>query len=176
MFPARLFYALRVRVFGSGGFKKPKEQTMKIKYEFADGTINEVEVCDELGGVISDLDRQEYNINHRHNRRCLKSYEDMVETGGQVDTERQVIEHTVVNRRKHYQFQGSNILNNLICEESAEHIRNAIRKLKPEQKDLIISIYYKGMSVNDYAKREGVDHSAISHRLQTVYKNLKKLL
>ncbi len=143
---------------------------MKIKYEFADGTINEVEVCDELGAVISELDRHEYNINHRHSRHCLKSYEDMTEAGSQVDSDRQVVEHTIANRRKHYQSQGSNILNNLIREESAEHIRNAIRKLKPEQQDLIIAIYYKGMSVNDYAKREGVDHSAISHRLQTVYK------
>ena len=34
----------------------------------------------------------------------------------------------------------------------------------------------KNVSVNDYAARMGVTQSAISHRLQTVKKKLKKLL
>lgn len=77
---------------------------------------------------------------------------------------------------------------NGMCAESAEiaadlegkytrrHIRETVVKLKPAQRDLITSIYFKGVSVNDYAKREGVTHSAISHRLQTAYKHLKRLL
>ena len=41
---------------------------MKIKYEFATETV-EVEVSEELGTVIVDLDRREYNINHKETRR-----------------------------------------------------------------------------------------------------------
>lgn len=52
----------------------------------------------------------------------------------------------------------------------------AISKLKPKQRDLINAIYFEGISVNDYAVKEGVDHSAISHRLQTAKNNLKKFL
>jgi DNA-directed RNA polymerase specialized sigma24 family protein len=51
-----------------------------------------------------------------------------------------------------------------------------VDKLKPAQRDLIRAIYFEGVSVNDYAAREGVDHSAISHRLKTAYGNLKKIL
>ena len=42
---------------------------MLIKYQFADGTTTEVEVSEEIGAVILDLDRQEYNVNHRETRR-----------------------------------------------------------------------------------------------------------
>ena len=41
---------------------------------------------------------------------------------------------------------------------------------------MIHAIYFEGVSVNDYAARMGVTQSAISHRLQTVRKKLKKLL
>lgn len=41
---------------------------MKIKYEFANGTV-EVEVSDEPGSIIVALDRREYNINHKETRR-----------------------------------------------------------------------------------------------------------
>ena len=37
-------------------------------------------------------------------------------------------------------------------------------------------IYFENVSVNDYAARMSVTQSAISHRLQTVRKKLKKLL
>ena len=42
---------------------------MKIKCAFQDGSVTEVEVSDEIGAVIIDLDRQEYNINHKETRR-----------------------------------------------------------------------------------------------------------
>lgn len=42
---------------------------MIIKYAFRDGAVTEVEVSDEIGAVIIDLDRQEYNVNHKEVRR-----------------------------------------------------------------------------------------------------------
>ncbi len=41
---------------------------------------------------------------------------------------------------------------------------------------MVHAIYFENVSVNDYAARMGVTQSAISHRLQTVKKKLKKLL
>ena len=48
---------------------------MKIKYEFANETV-EVEVSEEWGSIVVDLDRQEYNANHRETRRhcSLEAY------------------------------------------------------------------------------------------------------
>ncbi|HWQ88665.1 MAG TPA: hypothetical protein VN374_01675 [Desulfitobacteriaceae bacterium] len=42
---------------------------MKIKYEFANEII-EIEVAEEWGNLLIDLDRQEYNINQKA-RGCL---------------------------------------------------------------------------------------------------------
>ena len=57
-----------------------------------------------------------------------------------------------------------------------ERLRTAIQKLSPDQQAMIRAIYFENVSVNDYAARMGVTQSAISHRLQTVRKKLKKLL
>lgn len=147
---------------------------MKIRYKFASNEITEIEVSDEWGEYILELDRQEYNVNRKEIRRhtALDSY-DLIN------------DHAGVNLRL---SRDAFEYRNGICANSAEtaadleskytrqHIRNAVSKLKPKQRDLIIAIYFKGVSVNEYAKREGVDHSAISHRLRIAYKNLKKLL
>ena len=48
--------------------------------------------------------------------------------------------------------------------------------LKPAQADLIIAICIDGVSVSEYAEKEGVSQPAITQRLQTAKKILKKLL
>ena len=57
-----------------------------------------------------------------------------------------------------------------------ECLRTAIQQLTPDQQEMVQAIYFENVSVNDYAARMGVTQSAISHRLQTVKKKLKKLL
>ncbi|MDF2858857.1 MAG: hypothetical protein K0Q87_4708 [Neobacillus sp.] len=47
-------------------------------------------------------------------------------------------------------------------------------KLKPKHAEPFIAVYLDGMSMTEYAKREGVSKSAISHRLDTAKKNFKK--
>ena len=41
---------------------------MKIKYEFATETV-EIEVTDDWGAIVVDLDRQDYNTDHKETRR-----------------------------------------------------------------------------------------------------------
>lgn len=57
-----------------------------------------------------------------------------------------------------------------------EYVCKIIHKtLKEKQAELLIAIFLDGVSVTEYAKREGVSKSAISHRLNTAKKNLKKV-
>ena len=57
-----------------------------------------------------------------------------------------------------------------------EYVCGILRKnLKPQQAEMLISIVLDGMPVSDYAKREGVSVSAISHRLETAKNNFKKI-
>ena len=129
---------------------------MKIRYSFVNETIS-IDVPDDWGEILIDLDRQEYNNDHKETRRQY-SLEGKVYEGMDYAAEDSGLEAL---------FAGPT---------DEERLRAAIRKLAPDQQAMIRAIYFDGVSVNDYAARMGVTQSAISHRLQTVKKKLKKFL
>ena len=128
---------------------------MKIKYAFATETI-EVEISEKDANIIVDLDRQEYNVNHKETRRhcsldafnlddALFPSDDNVEAEVAVKDE---------NRRLHA----------------------AIAKLSPRQQYLIRQVYFEGRKYTDIGREEGVDRTAISHATDRALKRLKKFL
>ena len=127
------------------------------RYHFSNGEIISVEIPDDCGEILIDMDRQEYNNNHKETRRHY-SLEGKVYEGMDYAAEDSGLEAL---------FAGPT---------DEERLRAAIQKLAPDQQAMIRAIYFNGISVNDYAARMGVTQSAISHRLQTVKKKLKKLL
>lgn len=129
---------------------------MKIQYKFATETIS-IDVPDDWGEILIDLDRQEYNNDHKETRRHY-SLEGKVYEG---------MDYAVEDSGLEALFAGPT---------DEERLRAAIQKLDPGQQAMIRAIYFEGVSVNDYAARMSVTQSAISHRLQTVRKKLKKLL
>ena len=129
---------------------------MKIQYKFATETIS-IDVPDDWGEILIDLDRQEYNNDHKETRRHY-SLEGKVYEG---------MDYAVEDPGLEALFAGPT---------DEERLRAAIQKLDPNQQTMVRAIYFEGVSVNDYAARMGVTQSAISHRLQTVKKKLKKLL
>ena len=124
---------------------------MKIQYKFATETIS-IDVPDDWGEILIDLDRQEYNNDHKETRRHY-SLEGKVYEGMDYAVEAL--------------FAGPT---------DEERLHTAIRQLSPDQQEMVRAIFFENVSVNDYAARMGVTQSAISHRLQTVKKKLKKLL
>ena len=130
---------------------------MKITYKFVTGEVAEVEVSEKIGAVIVDLDRQEYNNDHKETRRHY-SLEGKVYEG---------MDYAVEDSGLEALFAGPT---------DEERLHAAIRQLSHDQQEMVRAIYFENVSVNDYAARMGVTQSAISHRLQTVKKKLKKLL
>ena len=130
---------------------------MKITYKFVTGEVAEVEVSEEIGAVIVDLDRLEYNNDHKETRRHY-SLEGKVYEG---------MDYAVEDSGLEALFDGPT---------DEERLHAAIQKLDTNQREMIRAIYFEGVSVNDYAARMGVTQSAISHRLQTAKKKLKKFL
>ena len=56
-------------------------------------------------------------------------------------------------------------------------VREKVRKmLPPLQADAVIAVYLDGVSVTEYAATHGVTKSAISQRLETAKKKLRKIL
>ena len=129
---------------------------MKIQYKFATETIS-IDVPNDWGEILIDLDRQEYNNDHKETRRHY-SLEGKVYEG---------MDYAVEDSGLEALFAGPT---------DEECLRTAIQQLTPDQQEMVQAIFFENVSVNDYATRMGVTQSAISHRLQTVKKKLKKLL
>ena len=127
------------------------------RYHFSNGETISIDVSDDWGEILIDLDRQEYNNDHKETRRHF-SLEGKVYEG---------MDYAVEDPGLEALFAGPT---------DEERLRAAIQKLSPDQQAMIRAIYFENVSVNDYAARMGVTQSAISHRLQTVRKKLKKLL
>lgn len=126
-------------------------------YHFSNGETISIEIPDGWGEILIDLDRQEYNNDHKETRRHY-SLEARVYEG---------MDYAVEDSGLEALFAGPT---------DEERLRAAIQKLDPDQQAMIRAIYFEGVSVNDYAARMGVTQSAISHRLQTARKKLKKLM
>lgn len=128
---------------------------MKIKYEFATETV-EVEVSDELGSIIVDLDRQEYNINHKETRRhcSLEAFD---------------LDGNLLPSKDDVEME-------FIRSEENDKLYDAITQLNPRQQKLIKAIYFEDRKVTDLATEEGVHWTAITHAVERALKKLEKLL
>ena len=129
---------------------------MKISYEFVTGEISEVEVDEHLGGMLLDLDRQQYNNDQKETRRHVSldgmDYEGEMFVSAE-DTEREA------ERR-----------------EDMARLFSAMEALSPAQRELVEKVYFEERKITDIAREEGVDKSAVSHRLDRIHKKLKKIL
>lgn len=132
---------------------------MKYTYKFSDEE-NTIEINSKWEAVLSELDKKEFNQNRAETRR-----HELLDISNEYSSWLKSIDKSL-----------ENILNDENDSSIEERLHIAISKLKPKQRDLIIAIYFQHISVNEYAEKEGVDHSAISHRLQTAKNNLKKFL
>jgi len=127
---------------------------MKIKYEFATETT-EIEVTEEWGSILIELDRQEYNINHKERRRRY-SLDACDFEGDDFACEDEALT----------KIQGGS--------DEFSILYDAIESLTEDQKDLVKKIFFEGYSVNDYAEMLGVGASAVSHRIQRIKARIKK--
>ena len=95
----RLFFFLAVQV-QLAGFRKENGK-MKVRYEFTNGEISEIEVDDSLGELLLDFDRQEYNNDHKETRRHISL--DGMDYEGELflspaDTEAEVLQREALAR------------------------------------------------------------------------------
>ena len=128
---------------------------MKIKYEFATETV-EIDVSEDWANILVDLDRQEYNINHRETRRhcSLEAYNlDDAMLPSDVDV-------------------AGDVLDSM----DSEDLHKAIGLLQPQQRDLVIRVYFNDEKLADIAREEGVSKMAITNRMKKIFASLQKNL
>lgn len=129
---------------------------MELTYEFVNGEKVTFDADENWASIISDFDRLEANANRKQ-----RAHNYSLDLGLDMG----------------FDYPAESNIEELFCVPSInEKVHEAIQKLKPAQRELIIAIFFQGVSVKTYAKIYGVDHSAISHRLRTSKNNLKKFL
>ncbi len=119
---------------------------MKITYEFVTGEISEVEVDERLGGMLLDLDRQQYNNDQKETRRHV-SFDGMDYEGelfiSAEDTER-AVEHR----------------------EDMARLYSAMEALSPSQRELVKKVYFEERKITDIAREEGVSKQSVHERVE----------
>ena len=129
---------------------------MKIQYKFANDTV-EIEVSDEWGEILIDLDRQEYNNDHKETRRhyhmegCMYEGEDFA------------VEDPALARL----LEGDGLLAKL---------PSAVASLLPRQRRLINQVFVERKTYVAIAREDGVDESAVRKAVGRALKKLEKLL
>lgn len=132
---------------------------MKYEYEFSTEEI-EIEISEEWAEVLRELDREEYNCNHRETRRHVT-----------IDT-RDEREWMITRSDDPSAMMDAAILNECVNEK-----KNAIKEsLTREQQRLILRHCLRKVSLTDIAKKEGVSQPTLSKRLSKIRKKIKKFL
>ena len=132
-------------------------ELVKIMYRFADGHVEELKVEPEVADALKELDRQEYNNTQKETRRHTSlsavEYED-----------------------ERFAARNTDVLEKTLHRMDAEALRRALAMLTLAQQDLVRRVFFLGERPSDIAKAEGIDKSAITHRLERIYRQLKKTL
>lgn len=89
--------------------------------------------------------------------------------------------------RRHYSYSDQNdkwstltaeedVLDKILHTLEKEALKDAIKKLELQQQELIWDVYYKGLSMADVARRDGVSKMAITNRMNKIIKRLRNIL
>lgn len=126
---------------------------MKIKYEFADGTVSEVEVEESIGAVIIESRREEDNLARKERYHCYSMDAAQFE-GDEYGTEE--TPETQMER-----------------ELDIERIAHALDGLSEVQRRRLLK-FAEGKSMREIAREEKVQHRAVMKSIEGARKIFKK--
>lgn len=126
---------------------------MKVKYEFDNGDVTEVEVSEEVGAVIIDSRRKEESLARKERRHCY-SLDAIAYEGKEYGTEDYM-----------EMFDDSDELN--------ARVHKALSHLTEVQKRRLLMLA-SGMTVMDIARKENKDYSVIRESVMSAKKKFKK--
>lgn len=134
----------------------------KIYFINAQGKKISVEVSDEIAKQYRDSLREEWR-GDAYEKYYTKSLDGIIEAGRDFEDEQNDVEESILKAE-------TERVKNL----RLEYLHKALDSLLPEQKELLMEVYFNGVTQREIAEREGVDESAVSKRMERIYKRLKK--
>ncbi len=156
-------FVLLVRLFlfcGGWGGRLPGSERrtakMKIRYEFVNGEVSEIEVDESLGELLVDFDRQQYNNDHKETRRHVSL--DGMDYEGELFTSAEDTEGELLRR------------------EDTARLMEAMKALSTSQRELLLKVYFEDQRIVDIARAEGVTKQSVHERLKRAIHKLKNFL
>ena len=125
---------------------------MTYDYHFNNETIS-IDIPDSDYEVLIEMDRLEYNVNHKETRRHI-SLEACDKDDNQLPS-RTDLEETCIQRME------------------IDALRRGMDSLLPEQRELIRKVFFENQSITSLAGAEGVSKAAICRRLNRALDRLK---
>ena len=125
---------------------------MKIKYQFATETV-EIEVDDDWGNLVIDLDRQEYNNDHKETRRHVSLDAALYEGEAFAD-------------------EGAGL------EKYAERIdlQRAISTLTDHQQRIIKGYFFDGLTYVELGEELGISEAGVRQAANRALNQLRKII
>jgi len=129
---------------------------MKIRYEFANGEISEVEVSEELGRTLAEMTHRAALRDRAETRRHV-SLDKLLSLGAQIGDGNPSVEE--------------------LTEQALDMaaLRRAMDQLEPQQKELLRMVYEEGRTCASIARDEGVNPRTVRERLYRAQEKLKKI-
>ena len=123
-----------------------------------DGTAYEdIEVTEEFAIIYLEMERRE-RLTERKETRRHQSLDKSLEHGFDIAD------------------PSENIFEKIELSERIRQLHRAIKKLSPEQQELLKQVYFEYIPQTELAAMQGVTKKAINNRLARILKKLKKLL
>lgn len=129
---------------------------MKIKYESVTGEVMEIEVPSEVAEVCIEI-------------------EDSTKKQERKETRRHVL-LSVLEAKGVQVSENTDIEADTIESEKIEQLQKALKRLLPEQQELIFKVFFYEKSIAEIAKEEEVTPQAIRCRLKKIIRKLQEIL
>lgn len=126
-----------------------------IKYEFSDGTIQEIEVSGELAAIIASMAEHEKHNEKRETRRHISL--NYLNSKG-IDIE----------------ARGSNPLDSLIAQEEKAEFEILLATLPDEQQELL-ELFIDGKTIAEIAREQNLAYTTVHTKISRILKKLKKI-
>ncbi len=99
--------------------------------------------------------------------------EDRLEENNQQTETRRHHSYSDENDKRATLIADEDVMDKLLAHLEEEAVREAICSLKPRQQELVLDVFYRGHSMAEVARRDGVGKMAISNRMSKIIKRLK---
>lgn len=131
-----------------------KQSTIKVKYEFADGTVSEIEVSEELGAYITASRREEENYERKTRYHCTVSLDSLEYEGEWFADETHNPERAVLQ------------------EEEEKQVQIFLSSLTDKQRSRVQGLM-DGKSIREIAEEEGIAYLTVYDSIELVEKKAK---